>query len=178
MDKAGEKEQAADAKDSPPAKEGGGKRRMLIAIAGAVLLFGTAGAGVYFSGLLGDEAETHAAADGHEADTAKAAAPAAPPVFYALPDFLVSLNIGERRSMFLKVKISLELENEGDRGRIDQVLPRVVDYCQVYLRELRSEDLRGSAGTARLREELLRRIVAAVDPVPVRDVLFSDLFVQ
>ena len=80
------------------------------------------------------------------------------PVFYALPDLLVSLNTGERRSNFLKIKVSLELPNAADQARIERLQPRIVDYCQVYLRELRLEDLRGSAGTTRLRQELLRRI--------------------
>ena len=40
--------------------------------------------------------------------------------------------------------------------RIEAVMPRIVDNFQIYLRELRLEDLRGSAGIYRLREELLR----------------------
>jgi flagellar FliL protein len=76
------------------------------------------------------------------------------------------------------VKISLQLTDAGDQPRIERQLPRIIDYCQVYLRELRLEELRGSAGTARLREELLRRISAAVAPVLVSDVLFGEIFVQ
>ena len=40
------------------------------------------------------------------------------------------------------------------------------------------EDLRGSAGIYRLREELLARVNTAVRPVQVRDVLFKEMLVQ
>ena len=56
--------------------------------------------------------------------------------------------------------------------------PRVIDQFQVYLRELRPTDLQGSAGIARLREELLRRVNAAVEPIKVRDLLFREMIVQ
>ena len=57
-------------------------------------------------------------------------------------------------------------------------MPRVVDNFQIYLRELRIEDLRGSGGVYRLREELLARVNAAVAPVKVTDVLFKEMLVQ
>ena len=49
---------------------------------------------------------------------------------------------------------------------------------QVYLRELRVEDLSGSAGVYRLKEELLARVNAAVEPINVTDVLFKEMLVQ
>ena len=76
------------------------------------------------------------------------------------------------------MKVSLQLGNAEDQPRLERLLPRIIDYCQVYLRELRLDELRGSAGTARLREELLRRISAALAPVQVTDVLFSEIFIQ
>ena len=57
-------------------------------------------------------------------------------------------------------------------------MPRVVDNFQVYLRELRLEDLGGSAGLFRLKEELLFRVNRAVDPVQVTDILFREMLVQ
>jgi flagellar FliL protein len=58
------------------------------------------------------------------------------------------------------------------------MMPRIIDNFHVYLRELRAEDLRGSAGLYRLREELLIRVQAIADPVVVRDVLFKEVLVQ
>ncbi len=156
-----------DAATAAPAS-GNGKKRRLIMAAGALALIAGGIAGAWFSGLLGGTANDESAEE--QAGAA--------PVFFALPEILVSLNTSERRSTFLKAKLSLELKSSSDEARIQALMPRIVDYCHVYLRELRVEETRGSAGSARLREELLRRITAAVAPVPVRDVLFDELFVQ
>ena len=48
----------------------------------------------------------------------------------------------------------------------------------MYLRELRVDDLHGSAGIYRLKEELLRRVSVAAYPVLIRDVLFKEMLVQ
>jgi flagellar FliL protein len=58
------------------------------------------------------------------------------------------------------------------------VAPRVIDQFQTYLREMRVEDLRGSAGIYRLRQELLYRVNIAADPVKVKDVLFQEMLIQ
>ena len=154
------------------AASGRGKRRLLMLAAGALVVFLGAIAGAYFSGLL----DSVLGAGDAGAETASEAAPT--PVFYALPEILVSLNTGERRSTFLKANLTLELDNAADQAQVERLLPRIIDHCHVYMRELRFDEVRGSAGSSRLREELLRRIAAAVAPVPVRDVLFSELFVQ
>ena len=57
-------------------------------------------------------------------------------------------------------------------------MPRIVDSFQVYLRELRIEDLQGSAGLQRLREELLMRVNSAAQPTVVRDVRFREMLGQ
>jgi flagellar FliL protein len=58
-------------------------------------------------------------------------------------------------------------------------MPRVIDQLQTYLRELRLEDLSGSAALFRLKEELLRRInVAASNRSQVKGVLFREMIVQ
>jgi flagellar FliL protein len=43
---------------------------------------------------------------------------------------------------------------------------------------MRPEELRGSMGTYRLREELLARVNLAVAPARVTDVLFLEILVQ
>jgi flagellar protein FliL len=101
-----------------------------------------------------------------------------PPVFYDLPDMLVNLTAGEGQRAILKLGVQLELKDEEAKKKIEPVLPRVVDNFQVFLRELRVEDLSGSAGMFRLKEELLRRVNLAVAPVEVRDVLFEEMLIQ
>ena len=100
------------------------------------------------------------------------------PVYFSLGDLLVNLSGEGKHPNFLKVKISLELADEKDVPLMDAIKPRIIDNFQVYLRELRIEDLRGSAGMYRLREELLTRVTEAAQPVRVRDVLFQEMLVQ
>lgn len=158
----------------PDKKKLSGKKIVLFFVL-PLLLLGGGAAGVMFSGLLGssEAPEKHATAE-HGAEKTSASAA----VFFDLPEMLVNLNSTGRRPNYLKMKVSLELESELDIGRLRALSPRIIDNFQVYLRELRVEDLRGSAGIYRLREELLARVNAAVHPTKVRDVLFKDMLVQ
>jgi len=162
--------------DAELGDEGVGKksRKKLILIAAPVLLI-LIGAGVFFSGMLDSlmGKEDHA-----EAKTEEVVAEKLPPVYYELPEMLVNLNSPGRRSNFLKIVVSLEVPEAKDIEGLESVLPRIIDNFQVYLRELRVEDLRGSAGIYRLREELLFRVNAAVRPARVTDVLFKEMLVQ
>lgn len=174
---------------------GGSKKKLLLIIAIPLVLVIGGGAAAYFTGLAdpvlalfhkeeqtADGAE--GAAAGHEAPAkaadAKAAAKAAeqPIVNYELPDMLVNIDTGTRAKSFLKIKASVELNNEADIERVVAVLPKIVDNFQVYLRELKQDDLAGAAGMYKLREELLIRINAAVRPIQVKDVLFKEFIVQ
>ena len=148
-----------------------GKKIVLFVVLPLLLLLG-AGAGIYLSGVMdslfgGDDGGGQAQAEW-----------SGPSVYHEMPTMLVNLNSGSRGNSFLKLSVALELRNEAGRERIDDVMPRVVDNFQVYLRELRVEDLQGSAGLQRLREELLLRVNTAVDDVEVRDVLFKEMLVQ
>jgi flagellar FliL protein len=91
---------------------------------------------------------------------------------------LVNLNTNGRKASYLKLTISLQLDNKLDEPKIDAALPRILDTCQVYMRELRFEDLKGSAGLYRLREELLMRISQVLAPVKIDDVLFKEMVIQ
>jgi flagellar FliL protein len=159
--------------DGLPRKKFSGKKLVLFVILPLVLLIG-AGAGIYFSGvldmLLGKKHEEHVEEKPPEVE--------GPPVFYDLPDMLVNLNSTGKRPAFLKIKISIQVSKREDIPAVEHVLPRIVDNFQVYLRELRLEDLKGSAGMYRLRQELLLRITAAAYPVKVKDVLFREMLVQ
>ena len=57
-------------------------------------------------------------------------------------------------------------------------MPRVIDNLQIYMRELRLDDINGSAGVYRLKQELLSRINRAVQPIEVRDILFSEFIIE
>ncbi|MDX2145620.1 MAG: flagellar basal body-associated FliL family protein [Rhodospirillaceae bacterium] len=178
-------------------QDGGSKKKLLLMIVVPLVLVIGGAAGAYFSGLAdpliamitGDPPEEEMAAEGESAATPAPeggapaeGAPGAPGAntgaFYDLPEMLVNLNTPGRKRNFLKIRVTLELANEADINRIELVLPRIVDSTQVYLRELRLEDLQGAAGVYRLREELLSRVNVAVRPTQVKDVLFKEMIVQ
>lgn len=157
-------------------------KKILMIVLPLLLILG-GGAGVYFSGLLdgvlgkkdgGHEAEV-SHAESAKSDTPKGLQPA---VFMDLPEMLVNLQSQGRKQSFLKLRVALELNAPTDMPHIEQVMPRIVDAFQVYLRELRVEDLQGAAGMHLLREELLTRVQAAVKPTKVNDVLFREMLVQ
>ena len=99
-------------------------------------------------------------------------------IFYDLPEMLINLRTDQPRPSFLKITVSLEIDRAEDKIVLENVLPRIIDTFQVYLRELHPDQLQGAEGLLRLREELLSRINAAVTPIVVRDVLFKEMLVQ
>jgi len=99
-------------------------------------------------------------------------------VYFPLPEILVNLSGEGGKTHYLKIRVSLELPDKAEIPKVESVLPRIIDNFQVYLRELRIEDLRGSAGLYRLREELLARVKKAAVPAKVSDVLFREMLVQ
>ena len=107
------------------------------------------------------------------------APPPKPPSFVEVPDMLVNL-IGApgERVQYLKVKVVLEVKEEKQVEAIKPNMPRDTDIFQTYLRELRPSDINGSAGLFRLKEELTKRVNAAVAPTPVTAVLFKEIVVQ
>ncbi len=123
-------------------------------------------------------APTSSCPAGH--DHHDAAPPAKPAVFVDLPEVLVNLSSsgGTDRTQYLKVKVVLELPDQSLMQQIQPVMPRVLDAFQTYLRELRPSDLDGSSGLYRLKEELTRRVNAAITPNKVSAVLFKEIVVQ
>ena len=132
-------------------------------------------AAAYFTGLVDPVIAWITGGDVQEEDQEASKGDA---VFFPLEEVIVNLNTGGRQSTFLKIKISLELADAGDISRIETVMPRIMDNFQVYLRELRIEDLKGAAGMYRLREELLTRVNIAAAPAKINDVLFKEMLVQ
>lgn len=154
--------------------EGSGKRRfsgkfIVLFVVLPVLGLVAAGLAAYFFLFAGDAADEEAAA---LAESGPA------PVFYDLPEFLVNLDSPGSAAKFLKMRVSLEITDPEVAAQLDVVMPRVLDGFQVFLRELRVEDLQGSAGVVRLKEELLRRINLVVQPSVVNDILFQEIVIQ
>ena len=106
-------------------------------------------------------------------------AAAKPPSYVDVPEIMVNL-VGApgERVQYLKVKVVLEVKEERQIEAIKPSMPRVTDIFQTYMRELRAGDLNGSSGLFRLKEELTRRVNAAVAPQQVSAVLFKEIVIQ
>ena len=151
----------------------GNKKLLIIAAAGLVLVLGGGGAGLYFFVFSAPKPDAKLAAN-------QPSVPIAPPqvAFYEVPDIIVNIQSADGSPAYLKLSTSLELDTADEKAGMTALMPRIVDQFQGYLRELRIDDLKGSAGVLRLKEELLRRINVAAAPYHVRDVLLKEMIVQ
>lgn len=162
-------------------ESGGGltAKKLLLFIVLPLLIIG-GGAGAYFMGffdkLSAKEEQTEASADDHGKGSKARTSPGA--TFLEIPDMIVNLSSSDGQPRYLRLSVQLELKNEDEKAAVEQVMPRVIDQFQTYLRELRVKDLRGSAGIYRLQMELLSRVNAAAYPVEVQDVLFQEILIQ
>ena len=159
----------ANAMPDAPARRGLNKRKLILM--GAPILLAGAVAGLWFSGVLPRML-------GLRHDEQKTAAAPSAPVFVEMPEMVVNLNANPHRPSFAKLIARLELGSSEDADRVKAAMPRLQDLFQTYIREMHPEELRGAAGTYRLREELMARASVAAAPVKVRDVLFTELLVQ
>ena len=151
-----------------------GKRKLiLIGAAGLLLLLGAGAIATYFL-------TRHSPAEATMTADAAPPIPATPPqvTFYDVPEILVNIQTADGTQAYLKLGLSLELDADTEKAGIQVLMPRLVDQFQSYLRELRLEDLKGSAGIARIKEELLRRVNVVAAPYRVRDVLLKEMIVQ
>lgn len=158
-----------------------------------LLLIGGGGTAAYFTGvldsMLGLEAKCEDIVDPEDPKyeecqikLEKAAEEEAknqkPGLYYDIPDIRVNLNGRGSKQKFLFLSIKIEVPDQENLTLVEQYVPRVMDHFQTYLREIRIEDLQGSAGIYRLRRELLERVNAAAPNLEVNDVLFQEMLVQ
>jgi flagellar FliL protein len=172
----------SEKKDGDAAAEGDQPKKGLIGrlLGNKLILFGAIGVVVL---LLGGGGAYFFFFSGPTAPDPKTVAEALPPTppnitFYDVPDIIVNIQGADATPAYLKLSVSLELDDAQEEAGIKALMPRVVDQFQGYLRELRMDDLKGSAGVVRLKEELLRRINASAAPYRVRDVLLKQMIVQ
>lgn len=173
------KEAPEEEKEKPEAAEGGeggegeapkkGKKKLIIIIA-AVLLVVIIGVVVMLMG--GGKDKEEAVEDEHKTEEV------AKPVYYELPEFLVNLSSNSGRVSFLKMSVTLELKNQESVATVEANKPRILDTFNTYLRELRPQDVQGSAGIYRLKDELISRVNGTVEEGLVKDILFSEIIIQ
>jgi flagellar protein FliL len=190
----GEGEGGEGAEASPPAKKKlSGKKLVLFIILPAVLVLGGGGAAAYLLLFSGNGAEQHAdagghgkAKGGHGAEVVEAVpgpngtmiSHGEDVVFVALPEMLVNITGPDGRPAYLKLRLTLEAPDDATVATLTEHVPRVTDQFNGFLREMRTDDLSGSAGAYRLRLELLRRVNLVIAPAQINAVLIEEMLVQ
>ena len=174
MSGGGGKAEAAEGEEAPPPK--GGKKKLLLIAVPVVLL--ALVAGLWFSGVLPGLLGMKKKPDPAQVAAAAAAKASAAPVYVDVPEIITNLNVPGRRQSYLKLHAKLELGSADDTAKVTAAMPRIVDLFQTYVRDMRPEELRGSEGSYRLREELAGRASVAVAPAHVQDVLFLEMVIQ
>lgn len=179
-----------------PRKRLAGKTLVLFIILPALVILGGGGATAFF--LFGQSSpEQHEkpesgakhkkaakgghAAKGKEVKEGEGAEVTAGPdgvLYYPLPEMLVNITTGDGRPVYLKLRLTVEVSSEEAVEALEAASPRVLDQFQAFLRELRVDDIAGSAGAYRLRLELLRRVNLAIAPAQANAVLIEDMLVQ
>lgn len=183
------------AEGAPKKKKMSGKMLVLFIILPAILVLGGGGAAAYLL-LSKPSGEAHAeeggghgkAKGGGHGESAEAAPVEGPNgttitqgegvVFVGMPEMLVNIQGPDGRPAYLKLKLTIEAPDDAAVTALTEAVPRVTDQFNGFLRELRTDDLAGSAGAYRLRLELLRRVNLAIAPVQVNAVLIEEMLVQ
>ncbi|HWW12344.1 MAG TPA: flagellar basal body-associated FliL family protein [Brevundimonas sp.] len=98
--------------------------------------------------------------------------------FYTMPDMVMNIQADSGRPTYLKLKLTLEMQDAELATHLQEEMPRMKDMFQSFLRELRPEDLAGSSGSFQLRAEILRRVNLIAAPGKVDAVLIEEMLVQ
>jgi len=127
-----------------------------------------------------DKGDGHGGKGGGEADPALGKITEGPDgvTFYTLPDMVVNIQTADGRPAYLKLRLTLELEDAHLADQLMAEMPRLQDMFQGFLRELRTEDLNGSAGNFQLRAEILRRVNLILAPGKAEAVLIEEMLVN
>jgi flagellar FliL protein len=175
--------------DGKSKKKMSGKTLVLFVILPAILVLGAAGGAAFM--LLGhgnsSHAEQHAEASKEKGKGAGDSTPGPNGttishgenvVFVTMPDMLVNITGPDGHPGYLKLKLTLEAPNDQAVSALTAAVPRISDEFNGFLRELRTDDLVGSAGAYRLRLELLRRVNLVIAPQQINAVLIEEMLVQ
>lgn len=168
-----------DIEEDAPKKAG---KKGLIIGAVLALVLGAGGFYAVFSGLVlggGNAAESHAGIDGaSESDSAAidtalaAGSDLAEVAFIPVAPIVVSLT-GPNASRHLRFRAELEVAKE-QSADVEQLMPRVVDVMNAYLRAVDPNSLNAPGALIELRAQLLRRVALVVGANRVRDILVME----
>ncbi len=155
-----------------PSGGGGKKKLILILLLVTLLLVLLIGGGLFMSGLLDPLLGIEEGEEGTENVITKGQ------FYYKFEDMTVNLVSGDKKSRFFKLSLTVAVTQEADISVMESLSPRVTDNVTQYLRELRPEELAGSANFNRMHEGVLLRVRTAVAPILVTDALITMALVQ
>ena len=98
--------------------------------------------------------------------------------YYDMDKIVTSLSSSSDKRKFIKISLSLQFSNEQTEELIESKLPLIKDSLQTFLRELRTDDLSGTAGVIMLKTELIKRINKIIEPKEVTDILFKEILMN
>ncbi|WP_300543124.1 flagellar basal body-associated FliL family protein [Maricaulis sp.] len=163
------------------------KLALFIGLPVLILLLAGVGGFLLFSGG-GDDEAGHAdaaqAGDG-EHHEASAADTHGGEVFYydlsegegAVETITTNIRSSDGRPVILQLEVSFESSNPQLGAVLEANVDSIMDQFIMFLRELREDDLYGSAGMHRVRLELLRRVNLAIEPAQVDAVLIQQFMI-
>lgn len=153
-----------DVPDAEPVRRRRGKGLLV----GLVLALALGGGGFWavYSGVIDP-----AALKPGKSDHAEAAHPA-DIAFVPLEPIMISLAPGAA-ARHLRFGAELEVA-PGHAGEVTQVMPRILDVLNTYLRAVDVRDLEAPASVPRLRAQMLRRIQVVTGEGRVRDLLITE----
>ncbi|MCB2014206.1 MAG: flagellar basal body-associated FliL family protein [Sphingobium sp.] len=180
--------------DAPPIPAGKfaflkNKKLVIGALAALLLLGGGGGAAMFLMG--GDAAPAHSeAADNTHAEEAAEEEAAEEEEesseegkdgelpLVDVPPMVVNMRSADGTARYLKLRFMLEAKSADKVDKVKAKLPAIIDAYQPFLRELRPEDISGSAAVFRIKEEMLVRAIEITGKGMVKDVLIQDLVQQ
>lgn len=176
--------------DGKKKKPGIMKLALFIGLPVLILALGGVAALLLFSGGGDDESQVaeagehgEASADGHDGGHGSGGGHAEIPHVLPLNQLQISISDGRGGFAILQMEVAFETPNEhlseliGHGDELTVVGRRLVDQYVGFLRELRPEDLAGSAGMQRIRLELLRRAQLVLGEDQVQAVLITNFLI-
>ena len=159
---------------------------LFIGLPVVILILAGVGGFLLFAGGGGEEEEhavaEHGSEDGHDAPAQEHAASES--YFFPLAEsdtestiIRTSIRSSNGRPVMLQMQITLEASDPEVRPIVQSHIDTIMDQFLMFLRELREDDLYGSAGMHRVRLEMLRRVNLAIEPAQVDAVLIQEFLI-
>lgn len=169
------------AEGAPAATKPKSKKKLIIigAAAGVLLLGGGGGA---FMMMSGGSAHAEGSAEAAPAEEASGHGEGGEgenkDALVDVPAMVVNLRSPDGQARFLKIHFMIAPGAKATADTLKEKLPLLLDAYQPFLRELRPEDLAGSAAVFRIKEEMLVRATDTLGAGMVKDILIQDLVQQ